>query len=259
MLDNSLFLVEYTHSHYTASRALLTTMINPRQPKQLLCVILSQLSGMGRAAWLDTTIDPLCWLPGAPLQYADRLWRARRQVLDSDSQLNAFLQQVERRAYRMAYLGTGNKEEALDIVQDAMFKLVQRYRNKPSADWPALFFRILQSRLRDWYRRQKVRNRWRVWLAGDNPSLDDPHANDFHNQQHHLPEHHVASSQIGDALDDALRRLPLRQQQAFLLRAWEGLDVSQTALAMNCSPSSVKTHYARALQALRQQLGEHWS
>ena len=52
----------------------------------------------------------------------------------------------------MAQIATGNKEEALDIVQDAMFKLVEKYASRDGEEWAPLFHRILQSRIHDWYR-----------------------------------------------------------------------------------------------------------
>ena len=76
--------------------------------------------------------------------------------------MDQFLASVERRAYGIAKMAVGHREEALDIVQDAMLKLVQLYADKPQQEWRCLFFKILQSRIRDWYRRNKVRNRWRV-------------------------------------------------------------------------------------------------
>ncbi len=157
----------------------------------------------------------------------------------------------------MAELATSSREDALDLVQDAMLELARRYAKRPADQWRALFYRILQSRIRDWYRRQKVRNRWRLWLYQDehNPGEDpvatlaDPTAID--------PLQQLMESISMDVLQNALRRLPLRQQQVFLLRVWEGLDVKATAAAMGCSAGSVKTHYSRAVHSLRDSLQEH--
>lgn len=181
-------------------------------------------------------------------------------MLDNRRALDQFLASVERRAFRMAEIATSRTEEARDIVQDAMFGFVRHYGDNPDSQWKTLFYRVLQSRIRDWYRRQKVRNRWRIWLrprqgaenGGEDPlaTLADPHPRD--------PADAVAMSRSMSMLQEALHSLSRRQQQVFLLRAWEGLDVIATAKAMNCSPSSVKTHYARALSALRHHLEGHW-
>lgn len=161
----------------------------------------------------------------------------------------------------MAQIATGSREDALDIVQDAMFGLVKRYAEKSEEEWKPLFFRILQSRIRDWYRRSRVRRRWRIWLdrerrsdmaEGEDPmaTLADPKA--------HNPADQVILADSTAALDAALRTLSMRQQQAFLLRAWEGLSVREAAAAMKCSEGSVKTHYSRAVQALRKLLEAYW-
>lgn len=172
--------------------------------------------------------------------------------------MDQFLASVERRAYCIALQAVGNREDALDLVQDAMLKLVQKYASKPSGDWPGLFHTILQSRIRDWYRRTKVRNRWRVWLdklAFGDDDKEEPLERFSHPNDREASEL-VAGEQSMDALDSALQQLPRRQQQAFLLRAWEGLSVKQTATAMSCSEGSVKTHYSRATHALRGYLEE---
>ena len=138
-----------------------------------------------------------------------------------------------------------------------MFKLVEKYADREENEWKPLFYRILQSRINDWYRRNKVRNRYRSWLTKNDDDNEDPiqTAPDHHGQK---PESEAETSESMEKLQQALSALPLRQQQAFLLRAWEGLNVKQTAAAMSCAEGSVKTHYSRAVHSLREQLGEHW-
>lgn len=179
------------------------------------------------------------------------------RALQQQQTLERFLAGVERRAYRMARIATGNSDEALDIVQDAMLKLVEKYGDRSEAELGPLFHCILQSRIRDWYRRSSVRNRFRSWLGSDD---DDEDALQLVADPAGRSPDEILEARGGiEALDAALATLPLRQQQVFLLRAWEGLDVKDTARAMNCAEGSVKTHYSRALAALRAKLGEHWS
>jgi RNA polymerase sigma-70 factor (ECF subfamily) len=180
------------------------------------------------------------------------------KALDQQRTLDRFLAGVEKRAYRMARIATNNSDDALDIVQDAMMKLVEKYADRSEAELGPLFHCIMQSRIRDWYRRNSVRNRLRSWLGtGDDDEEDalqlvaDPAGR--------TPDEILAARGSIEALDAALQTLPLRQQQVFLLRAWEGLDVRDTAKAMGCAEGSVKTHYSRALNALREKLGEHWT
>jgi len=171
--------------------------------------------------------------------------------------LDEFLKSVERRALRMAELASGSRDEALDLVQDAMFGFVRHYGSKPAADWAPLFYRVLDSRLNDWHRRRQVRGRWlAAWLHRDDEDESDaiaqaPDANEPG------PLLRLAGSDAARTLDAALGKLPQRQRQAFLLRVWEGLDVAATATAMRCSEGSVKTHLFRALAALRRALEDH--
>lgn len=171
--------------------------------------------------------------------------------------LDQFLKSVERRALRMAELATGNRDEALDLVQDAMFGFARHYAGKPAADWAPLFYRVLDSRLNDWHRRRSVRSRWlAVWTRNDDDDEHDeiaqaPDTNDPG------PVLRLAGNEAAQALDAALANLPLRQRQAFLLRVWEGFDVAATASTMRCSEGSVKTHLSRALAALRRALEDY--
>ena len=183
----------------------------------------------------------------------------RLTTLERTQALDHFLAAVERRAFRVAHIATGDVDEAMDVVQDAMLKLVQRYGSRDEAEWGPLFHTILQSRIRDWYRRAKVRNRWRQWLGrpDDDDKQEDP-LELIADASAPSAEDQLRTKRTSVALDEALRTLSPRQQQAFLLRAWEELDVAQTAAAMGCSEGSVKTHYFRAVHTLRKMLGNHW-
>lgn len=172
--------------------------------------------------------------------------------------LDQFLSSIERRALRIAEFGVGNRDDALDVVQETMMKLAQYYAHKPSAEWTPLFYRILESRIMDFHRRNRVRNRFRVWLRTG--AQDDPGADPLQHQPDPAdprPDRGVRASEFSEDLERAIMALPLRQQQALLLRLWQGLDVAATAAAMGCSPGSVKTHYFRALRQLREVLSQH--
>jgi RNA polymerase sigma-70 factor (ECF subfamily) len=178
---------------------------------------------------------------------------------DGARALEAFLAGVERKAFRIAQIALRHEADALDVVQDAMLQLAHRYADKPHAEWRPLFYRILENRIRDVQRRRMVRNRvmaWMPWRADDEEEQTDliEQAADLGPQ----PPAQLESQEIMQALERALADLPARQRQAFLLRNFEGLDVAETAAAMQCSEGSVKTHYFRALQALRVSLGEFW-
>ena len=167
--------------------------------------------------------------------------------------LDEFLAGVERRAFRVAELALGHREAALDAVQEAMIRLL-RYRSRPAPEWTPLFWGILRRQLADRHRRNAVRRRVLAFLGreGDAPDplelLPDPNED---------PARRLQQEGAWAALGRALRALPRRQRECYLLRELQGLDVAATAAAMGCSEGSVKTHLSRALQALRRQL-EDW-
>jgi len=177
-------------------------------------------------------------------------------ALQTSQALDRFLASVERRAFVMARYATGDADDALDIVQEAMIQLVRRYAARGEQEWGPLFQRILQNRINDWFRRARVRNRWRLWFSDSDEGNTDPIQN-LAGEDRPGPLDQTASRRTVAELETALQRLPMRQRQAFLLRVWEGLDVEQTARAMGCSVGSVKTHYSRAIHALRKQLEDH--
>jgi RNA polymerase sigma-70 factor (ECF subfamily) len=181
------------------------------------------------------------------------------QALDQVRTLDRFLVSVEKRAFRIARIAVRHDDDALDIVQDAMLQLARRYAQRPSAEWRPLFYRILQNRIRDCQRRRKVRSKLMSWLPGwkaDEDQAVDPF--EAVPDAGPLPQDLLATDQAMAKLEHALAELPGRQQEAFVLRNFEGMDVAQTAATMGCSEGSVKTHYSRAVHTLREQLGAAW-
>lgn len=159
----------------------------------------------------------------------------------------------------MAMVAVKNPEDALDIVQDVMLTLARKYAEKPQDQWRPLFYRILRNRITDFHRSTNVRKRLFGWFStGADDKASDPLDNVPGPAQHNPDQQHRLDGARVE-ITQAVARLPARQQQAFMLRAWEGLDVKATAQAMGCSQGSVKTHYSRAVHALRDELQEYQS
>ncbi len=170
--------------------------------------------------------------------------------------------ETDRRAFKYALFALRDEEAALDVVQDAMLKLAEHYSDRPPDELPALFQRILQNRIRDQFRRQKVRSLWTTLLSS--LSSGDDHDGDVdpldrldvteHVDGQSGPEDLVERQRLLDVIEEGLECLPARQRQAFLLRYWEDMDVAETAEAMGCTEGSVKTHCSRASHALAEWL-----
>ena len=179
-------------------------------------------------------------------------------TLQREAKLNRFFTDVEKRALRIAEISIRDRDEALDLVQDAMIKLARNYADRPGDEWTPLFYRILQNRIRDWQRRQMVRNRVMVFFGRGNEDDDYDPVAAAPDPAGRTPHEELESHEAMVSLEAAVAGLPGRQREAFMLRTFEGLDVSGTANAMGCSEGSVKTHYSRAVHSLRETLGEHW-
>lgn len=171
--------------------------------------------------------------------------------------LDSFLNEVEKRAYRMALVSTGDRDESMDIVQDAMISLVTRYASRPEKEWRPLFYRILGNRIKDTHRKRSVKARFHFW--GDKSDADAS-ADTEHDKAYDAPDpdpapqHSLSDSESLQHIEQALAKLPPRQQQAFMFRLWEGMSVKETAMAMRCSEGSVKTHLSRALSTMSETL-----
>jgi len=182
--------------------------------------------------------------------------------LASDRELSDFLKSVERRAFKRAVYAVRDDDAALDIVQDTMIRLSENYADRPAAELPLLFQRILSNATMDWFRRQKVhgaifRNFSEFENAGsegeDFDILEVLESLDGRGESESAAET-LSRAQVLQAIDAEVAELPQRQREAFLLRYWEELDIAETALAMGCSQGSVKTHCSRAVHALAKAL-----
>jgi len=194
---------------------------------------------------------------GLALSLARETGLRREDTLDSGAAIEAFLREVEARAYRIAFMSIRDRDEAFDIVQDAMIRLVKSYARRPEDEWRPLFYRILQNRIRDLQRRRAVRSRVMSFFGGLPEEGERDPLLEAAAPPGDGPQERIAASDAMQALELALLTLPARQREAFMLRNFEGLDVLQTAKAMSCTEGSVKTHYSRAVHKLREMLKEH--
>ena len=173
-------------------------------------------------------------------------------------ELSDFLSSVEKRAFKQAVYAVRDEDAALDIVQDAMIKLAEKYGDRPSSEFPLIFTRILQNRIHDWFRRQKVRNAWVSLFSslgkksdeGDDYDPLEQLEADPSSQIHQDGARHLEQSQLLHSLEVEIAKLPARQREAFLMRYWDELSIAETAHIMGCSEGSVKTHCSRASQTL---------
>lgn len=177
-------------------------------------------------------------------------------VLNSRIDLSDFLASIERRAFKQAMFAVKNREVALDVVQDAMMKLSEKYSARPANEWPMLFQRILQNTIRDSFRRSNIRSLW-VSLFSSFLSENDEDADPLdiisstsEHKELSSPQQQIEQTQLLGIIEAEIEKLPARQREAFLMRYWEDMDISETALAMGCSEGSVKTHCSRATHTL---------
>ena len=181
--------------------------------------------------------------------------------LASEKELTDFLKSVEKRAFKRTSFAVRDDDSALDIVQDAMIRLAEKYSDRPAAELPLLFQRILSNATMDHFRRKKVRAGVLKNFSDFEPAGEDGDFDILETLEAldgsagtESAADSVSRAQILLAIDTEVEQLPGRQREAFLLRYWEEFDVSETASVMGCSEGSVKTHCSRAVHALAKAL-----
>ena len=176
--------------------------------------------------------------------------------MGTPAELNQFLASVEKKAFAMAMAALKNQEDALDVVQDVMLTLANKYADKPVDQWTPLFFRMLKNRITDFHRAATTKRKFFGWFARTEEDDSDPMER-VEGRTSDQPDVQLTLDGVREDLVDALDALPERQREAFELRVWQGLDVRQTAKSMGVSEGSVKTHLSRAVHTLREALSEY--
>jgi RNA polymerase sigma-70 factor (ECF subfamily) len=192
----------------------------------------------------------------------DSISRENTNPTSDDYQtMEQFLCYIEQRAFHYIRTSVGNIEDTHDIVQESMYKLVQKYAVKSPAEWKPLLYRIMSSKVTDFHRRRAIREKFIFQTPARVPEEEDylqSQALDAITGDSEAPLRSLERELRVDKLIQSIRELSLRQQQAFMLRCWEGMSTKDTAIAMGCSEGSVKTHYSRAMIQLREQLEDHY-
>ena len=167
----------------------------------------------------------------------------------SAQELSDFLSSVEQRAFKQAVYAVRDDDAALDIVQDAMIKLAEKYGDRPATELPLVFTRILQNRIHDWFRRQKVRNTWVTLFSNMGKKTDE--GDDFDpleslsapddSEIHQDGAYKLEKSQLLQALESEISKLPVRQREAFLMRYWDELSITETAKSVSYTHLTLPT------------------
>jgi RNA polymerase sigma-70 factor (sigma-E family) len=137
---------------------------------------------------------------------------------------------------RSAYLITGDRHLAHDLVQSALVRVWPRWERVSRVEnVDGYVYRVMVTTYAGWLRRR----RWRAEIpheeVPDSAAVADP--------QH--------GSALRLAVVDVLRRLPPRQRAVIVLRFYADLTEAQTAEAMGCGVGTVKSQTAKALATLR--------
>lgn len=178
---------------------------------------------------------------------------------DTEQHFRLFVEKMTGRALVMMESSSGHHDVAMDIVQESFIALHQNYLKRPVEEWTPLFYTILNHRLMDWHRREQRKQKRFAWFKPVLVELEESEVDPallVEDTRNINPADFLSRSHTIEEIQKAIARLPIRQQQAFLLRAWENMDTKTTAQIMECSEGSVKTHYHRAIQTLRSNLSQ---
>lgn len=163
--------------------------------------------------------------------------------------MKTFFKDNERSAFLYCHYRGIEQSVCLDLVQESMLQLLTKYQHLPSNEWRPIFYRILDNKIKDEYRRRAFKKVVFFWeLPGEEAQYDMQIFDQTSNE---------SATKLQQRLHDAITQLSEQQRQAFVLRQISGLSEKQTAEVMRTKVGTVKSHYHRAIKQLQGLLGEN--
>jgi RNA polymerase sigma-70 factor (ECF subfamily) len=154
------------------------------------------------------------------------------------------------RVYAVAYRLTSNREDALDVSQEAFLKAYRKIgRWQPKGPFLPWLLRLTINQAIDLLRREK---RQRRRSLEDRLEPEEPGRGA--QQPFGAAERLVAAREIDGRVQAAMRVLSPAQRAVFVMRHYEGLPLADIAAVLGCTTGSVKVHLFRALKKLQREL-----
>ena len=157
----------------------------------------------------------------------------------------------QKRTYRLVQRFISNREDALDLTQDAFIRAYQGLGDfKSQCQFYSWLYRITVNLCID-FLRKKARSE--VLLYDSDESGELPMAN-IPDPRSESPAKAVENKELRTHIRKAVRRLPPKQRQIFILRHWDGLSLKDIAAVVGRSDGTVKAHLLHAHRNLRKHL-----
>jgi RNA polymerase sigma-70 factor, ECF subfamily len=156
--------------------------------------------------------------------------------------------------YRLAWQWTNNKEDALDICQNAFIKLHKMLGKwKPKASLYTWLYRVVINMAIDLGRKKSRQKQVSI-----SDMTEDGREIDIKDEKTQDPYKRLETKELGQEISVAILGLPVRQQKAFVLKHMHGLAINEIAGIMDCSPGAVKAHIFHATRKMREKLKSRW-
>jgi RNA polymerase sigma-70 factor (ECF subfamily) len=187
-------------------------------------------------------------MPTAAAELGDDELVIRAQKGETEA-FEMLVERYKKKAYRIAFDFTRDREEAKDLSQEAFLRAFAHLKSFDlRSTFYTWFYRILVNLCVDHKRRKSKL----VWASLER-SEDAPKASAIADESS-MPDREAAARQLSGLIGNVLAALPPKQRTAFLLRNHQGLSISEIAKVMRTAEGTVKVHLHRAVVALRQKL-----